>query len=36
MLALFIQSWVTQHIVGPDKEFFEFLASQRASGGRHP
>jgi hemerythrin len=36
MLALFVQAWVSQHILGPDKEFFAFLASKRASEARHP
>jgi hemerythrin len=33
MLSLFIQAWTTQHIVGPDKEFCAFLASEHHSKG---
>jgi hemerythrin len=35
LLADFIQAWTEEHIVGPDKQFCAFLASERPSEGPH-
>jgi hemerythrin len=35
VLSLFIQAWATEHILGPDKRLFAFLASKRPSEGLH-
>jgi hemerythrin len=35
LLSHFIQAWTEEHIVGPDKQFCEFLASERPSEWSH-
>ncbi len=35
VLSLFIQAWINQHIVGPDRQFFAFLASAHPSVGSY-